>query len=331
MPNRSALPTVPEDSWPEDNLGLSSRNKTRSHPVTDHILEACVDQIIGKIGPGPRMAVELPTMEPDGIEVPYTAPLLMRVYTRAHSEERWHICDLVADTWIRAFHAKRRRQEHTNKFDKIFWRFNEPLYNRRTEGKKGFDRNALNWSRVLDEDDPLLDPDVVDFKPELLEQLYTQVDGPCAARNLWADAMALCGSRLENRMQIDKRRGVQWSPKLIYDIMCTTLRMTRRKLTLKIEESTEGAWCKRYHMHTLHDRPCYRKIAYDRKMAGDDSSDEDEDEDKSEKEGPMTLVMETDIGTPAQRGPEVMHGGDAVMGNGVDEDAEGESDGQYVG
>jgi hypothetical protein len=272
--------------------------------------------------------VELPAVAPDdGDDEAYTPELLMSVYLRAHKEARWHVCDLVADTWIRAFHAKRLRQERTQKFDNMCWRFNESLYNRREEGRQGFDLNAPNYSCVLEEDDPLLAKDALDFNPELLGRLYTHTEGHCAARNLWADAMALCGSKLENRMQSDKRKGVQWNEKLIYDIMCTTLRMTRRKLTLKIEEATEGAWCKRYHMHALYGKPCYRKIAYDRKVAGLDSSDEDE----SEEEEPMTLVMETGFSMPGMLNAGGMYGGDTVMGKGVDEDAEGESDYEYAG
>lgn len=311
---QSALSTVLEDSWPE--VQQSSVNPDRSPLPIDVATEERVDEIVGLLGPGPKMVVELPQMKPDdGSEMPYSATLLMRLYIRAHKEERWHICDLVADTWIRAFHEKRRRQEHVNEFDKMCWRFNEPLYTRRTKGSKGFDPNAPNWSSVLDEYDPPLDPDVTDFKPELLDQLYTQAEGPCAARNLWADAMALCGSKLEKCMQIDKRRGVKWNEKLVYDIMCTTLRMTRRKLTLKVEEATEGAWCKRYHMHALHNKPCYRKLAYDRKLMGEDASDEDEQQGE-----PMTLVLETDIGTPLKRGAE------EEACEAIDEDAEGESD-----
>ncbi|KAF2124895.1 hypothetical protein P153DRAFT_370787 [Dothidotthia symphoricarpi CBS 119687] len=44
--------------------------------------------------------------------------------------------------------------------------------------------------------------------------------------------------------------------------MCTSLRMVGKKLTLKIEETQEGAWCKRYHEHAKHGMPCYREVAY---------------------------------------------------------------------
>ncbi|KAH4612209.1 hypothetical protein HBH82_032660 [Parastagonospora nodorum] len=316
-------PIVPQDNWPID----TQSREPRSPPKVDKQLEECVDQIMSEIGLGLKIAVELPKMNPDGVEVAYTATLLMRIYIRAHTKSNWDVCDLVADTWIRAFHAKRRRQEQFNQFGALCWRYNEALCNRRKAGLKDYDQNAPNFSRVLKENDPLLDKDVTDFNPGLLAQLYTEAVGPCAARNLWADTMALCGSKLENRMQIDKRRGVQWNPKLIYDVMCTTLRMTRRKLTLKIEEATEGAWCKRYHMHALHSTPCYRKIAYDRKVAGEDSSDEDE----SGNNAPMTLVMGTDFTMPSAGDLGVMNGSDAVMGDAMDDDAEGESDDEYTG
>lgn len=316
-------PIVPQDNWPTDVPSDGPRLPLK----VDKQLEDCVNQIMRKISRGPKIAVELPEMNPEGDEVAYTATLLMRIYIRAHTEGNWNICDLVADTWIRAFHAKRRRQERFNQFDALCWRFNEALTNRRNAGLRDYDQNAPDFSRVLKENDPLLEKNVTDLDPDLLAQLYTEADSPCAARNLWADTMALCGSKLENRMQIDKRRGVQWNPKLIYDIMCTTLRMTRRKLTLKIEEATEGAWCKRYHMHALHGTPCYRKIAYDRKVAGDDSSDEDE----LGNDAPSTMTMGTDFTMPSAGGLGTIDGSDAVMGDAMDEDAEGESDGGYMG
>jgi hypothetical protein len=51
--------------------------------------------------------------------------------------------------------------------------------------------------------------------------------------------------------------------------------MVRRKLTLKIEESTEGAWCKRYHQHGRHEQPCYRWLAWQEQLAQDKEDGED--------------------------------------------------------
>ncbi|KAL5116108.1 hypothetical protein ACEQ8H_006004 [Pleosporales sp. CAS-2024a] len=322
-----APPAILEDSWPEYQ---TKDMVTGVHDSHDEMIEGAVDDIIGRFGCGSKVWVELPRLSlvKDDGEIRYSAQLLVRLYMRAHSEERWNICDLVADTWIRAFHAKRDHEEAVNQFDDMGWAFNEPLRNRRIQGNKGYDTKAPDWSRVLDENDPLLDPDVTDFHPELLNQLYTLTSGHCAAQNLWADTMALCGSKLEKRMQMDKRRGIKWNERLVYDIMCSTLRMVRKKLTLKIEEATEGAWCKRYHMHTAHGLPCYRKLAFKRKVAGDDlRTAHDWDV------VPMTLVMNLDISEEPTRHDdrdadmEDAHQPDRFENRvAVDEDAEGESD-----
>lgn len=97
--------------------------------------------------------------------------------------------------------------------------------------------------------------------------------------------MALCGSRLEASM---KKTRNTWPADLLYDVMCTSMRLVRRRLTLKIEESAEGAWCKRYHEHGRHGLPCYRKVAYERKVRGEETSDEDEVDE-------MEKIMEAEL------------------------------------
>jgi hypothetical protein len=249
----------------------------------------------------------------------YTATHLMQLYITANKHGQWNLCDLIADTWIRAFHALRRRGEKSGKEADIFWRPNKPLMAKRMQGLKGYDTNAPNYSHVLHVEDPDLDPDVTDFHTELLNALFTNTPAPCGARTLWADAMALCGKKLEIKLQGMKRRKEEWNPDLVFEVLCTSLRLARRKLTLKIEESTEGAWCKRYHEHSRRGKPCYREVAYARRLEGlDDTSDEDEND-------AMTQAVEGEFGGTDKRGA---GDGDVKMGyDGLtDEDADGESE-----
>lgn len=324
---------MPEELPYDDIMDISSPTPEHTRKATKFEPEEEVYSIVANLCKPGKIPIDLPDLIQVGIgeNKPYAAKFLIKLYITAYKEKQWNLCDLIADTWIRAFHAKRQQEEKTGKETEFTWRFNSALYSRREDGKKGFDPDAPNYSRVLHVEDPLLDSDVTDFSSELLDTLYTETHRDCAARNLWADAMALCGSKLENKMQIDKRKNSKWNDSLIYDIMCTTLRMTRRKLTLKIEEATEGAWCKRYHMHAHCGRPCYRKLAYDRKVAGDDTSDVDEPEDV-----PVVLMMEPNSSMAERRGFGDMGDGEGPMGTTrrmqseapvyVDEDAEGETD-----
>lgn len=127
------------------------------------------------------------------------------------------------------------------------------------EKKKGFKQDVKDYG--LEIQDPLLDNDVTDFDAERLQALYDHTRSKCGARLLWADAMTLCGRKMES--QIEKRPGI-WPRELVHDIMCTALRMVGRKLTLKIEEKYEGAWC-RYHEHIKHGLPCYRELVWRQK------------------------------------------------------------------
>jgi hypothetical protein len=208
--------------------------------------------------------VDLPQLasakDPD-LDMPYSGQFLVQLYLEAYKMSRYDLCDLIADTWIRAFHALRSRGEKYGNDEEMSWRPNKALMLRRKHGKGGFDTEALESSKVLSVQDPKIEPGVTDFRPDLLDALYTGTQPDCGARFLWADAMALCGSKLETKMQMMKRRKEKWNSDLVYDIMCTGLRMAGRKLTLKIEESTEGAWCKRYHEHSKHGLPCYRELA----------------------------------------------------------------------
>ena len=77
-----------------------------------------------------------------------------------------------------------------------------------------------------------------------------------------ADAMTLGGNKMEEGLNQTTADGHTWHPDLIFNIMCSSLRMVRRKMSLKIEESCEGAWCKRYHEHSKKGLPCYRELAW---------------------------------------------------------------------
>jgi hypothetical protein len=332
--SKPPLASVLEELPYEDPPGFSSSPPEHARKPAKFEPGKEIYNIVAQLGATDGIHIDLPNLiqvGTDGKEKPYSAPFLMELYIVAYQDSKWNLCDLIADTWIRAFHNKRRQEESRGKEDELTWRFNSALYSHRSHGKKGFDPDAANYNRELHVEDPQLEPDVTTFSRELLDTLYDQTDRQCAARNLWADAMALCGNKLENKMQVDKRQHKKWNDSLVYDIMCTSLRMTRRKLTLKLEEATEGAWCKRYHMHTAQGRPCYRKLAYDRKVSGEDPSDEDGVEDV-----PMVLVMEPDLGMAGKRGygdrddssgdlrtPKRVRSEAPVM---VDEDAECETD-----
>lgn len=116
--------------------------------------------------------------------------------------------------------------------------------------------------------DPLLANDVTAFNASLLNALYTRTAANSGARLLWADAMALAGSKTDDVMEKSKLDGEDWHEDLVYEIMSSSLRLVRAKATLKIEEPA-GEWCKRYHEHGKHGQACYREVAWERQMAED--------------------------------------------------------------
>jgi hypothetical protein len=276
----------------------------------------------------PKVRIDLPTLldaTMQNTEKPYTAQLLTQLYILAYNAMQWNICDLVADTWIRAFHALRRLDAKRINKERMTWR---PNPTRRMKHHKGFETGAPKYSTTLHVEDPSMARNVTHFRSDLLHMLYSNTRSDSGARLLWADAMALCGSKLEASMKNNKK---QWHADLVYDVMCTSLRMARRKLTLKIEESTEGAWCKRYHEHGKHGLPCYRKIAFERRLSGEDVSDEDE----SDEDDIMAQMIEAEVTKGEKRD---LGDGEAEMGQAkrmrigdqerqvLDVDAEGDTD-----
>ena len=152
----------------------------------------------------------------------------------------------------------------------LIWRRNKALEERkrkayevwRTEGRfvpSEFDQEPRYYG--LDVSDPDLALDVTDMHIDLLNMLYEHTKSDSGVRMLWADALSLAGDHTEKSFEAAQKRGLYLHQDLLFNVLQTSLRVVRRNLTLKIEESTEGAWCKRYHEHTKHGLPCYREVA----------------------------------------------------------------------
>ncbi|KAF2261788.1 hypothetical protein CC78DRAFT_619124 [Lojkania enalia] len=188
------------------------------------------------------LRVELPGLTSEANpDIKWTAETLIQLYLVSYHNRDWNTCDLITDTWIRAFH----------KLD------SEPLTKIWREQK--IKCNPAIEIPPNDNGNPDLHHHVTSFDPRLLTQLYEYTEKDCGARNMWADAMALVGERLESTMEsIGQGR---WHKDLIWNIMRTCMRLVRARRTLKIEEKQPGAWCKRYHEHARHGTDCYRVIA----------------------------------------------------------------------
>jgi hypothetical protein len=282
-------------------------------------IDARTYEILDHLTAKPRVPIDLPELEnyndPEAVQ-PYSAQFLTELYLAAYTAGQWNICDLVADTWIRMWHALRRRAEKSGTEDSQLWRVNNPLKRQRMQGKGGFNPDPPTYGRKLAVADPTLSDSAHSFDRKLLSDLYTHTRPGCGARLLWADCMALCGSKIEHQMARDKKHGETWHPDLMYDMLCTTLRMLRRKLTLKIEESTEGVWCERYHEHGKYGLPCYRKLAAE-------EIEQEEKVGRSRKRARQSIEGEADEENQVKRARYAHDQRELV---GVDEDAEGESE-----
>lgn len=268
-----------------------------------------------------KIHIDLPDLNyrNSDIERPYSAAMLLQLYLEAYDTKKWDICDLVADTWIRAFHALRRREELRGRAKRAMtWRYNEPLLKRREQGIKGFEPNPPTYSHVLHVQDPEVESDVTSPPINVLNALFLQTAPECGARNLWADALALSGDKLSDRMAADKRTGEKWHPDLVYEIARTGARLVGKKLTLKIEEAVEGAWCKRYHEHVRRGQKCYREKAYERRMEGLDA-----DEEESEEDGDVVMAGGRGEGVTGEGTRVRFELGEPEV---IDVDAEGETD-----
>lgn len=183
---------------------------------------------------------------------PWTAERLIHLYICCYQNRDYNSCDLIVDTWARAFRAQ-----------------NDPNGDPRlhtwmpSTARKYVNKKAIPMAMFLEVTDPELARDVTDFDMSLINKLHQHTARDCGARLLWADLMALCGSTTEAMMRTSQAEGAKWHEDVIFNVMCTALRMTRKRLTLKVEEGTEGAWCKRYHQHSRLGKevPCYRRRA----------------------------------------------------------------------
>ncbi|KAH6644600.1 hypothetical protein C7974DRAFT_24232 [Boeremia exigua] len=223
-----------------------------------------VYDILSTLQASTKIQVDLPNiMASDNSDIakPYTAALLVELYVQCYNNQLWHFCDLVADTWIRALQTANRDTQKSKNVQDHLWRKNVALERAFAEQKKGFKQDVFEFG--LDIEDPDMADDVAEIRPQQLRALYAQTGPKCGARLLWADAMALCGKKMEHEIV---RQPEAWPAESFFEVMCTSLRMVGRNLTLKIEETYEGAWC-RYHEHSKHGQPCYRKEAWMQKEA----------------------------------------------------------------
>lgn len=300
--------------------GRETRKRVRTpSPVLEGIHELKVDDkiydIMNFLKQSPKIVIDLPDLADREKDTPYSATILMHMYLVAYQSKLWNICDLIADTWIRAFHAQRHRDARSNPGDGL-WRRNKVLEKRKARFRDArkhrhnrddepaeFEQDVPEYN--LDTQDPDIGSDVVSFDASLLNELYQFTSAGCGARLLWADAMVLAGDKMQRMFHDTVRRGFEWNEQLQFTVMSVSLRMLRRKLTLKIEESTEGAWCARYHEHGRHEpkQPCYRALAamqIDNKVdGGDEQSSDSSDED--EMEVMMRAVLADEEHRPAKK------------------------------
>ncbi|PVH97069.1 hypothetical protein DM02DRAFT_730774 [Periconia macrospinosa] len=233
-----------------------------------------------------KIQLELPyTIDPSDRDSRWTAKQLSDLYLYCYKRKAINLCDMIADTWIRAFHSKNTEVDQN------------PFANKKTRPWQDESRQYRNPDAVALPNSyfivgPKLDRSVtflyhnVDLKAQLqtlegcetlldcVNDIYNHTSPNCPARLLWADILALHGHRLEHLLNPEQRcvgdpkeviSGARSEhvvhPDLAFDIMNTALRLVRRKLTLKCEETTKGAWCKKYHLHERYGRKCYQELA----------------------------------------------------------------------
>ncbi|KAK7182607.1 hypothetical protein PSPO01_11397 [Paraphaeosphaeria sporulosa] len=215
----------------------------------------------------------LPELEKKGEVTPWTANHLTLLYIHGYIQDNIQLCDLITDVWIRAFQERNRSKSLPQ-----MWMPNKSHVERdlkivkknKQHHMKEYHRIGLpdvpKWQHKLPL--PTLSNNVTDFDPKLLNALYHHTAEGNGARMLWADALALCGTRAEDWFLACKKEGIELHPDLVFNVMCATLRSCRRRLTLKIEEVEQDKWCRRYHLHSKWGLECHRPTA--------DEDDEDE-------------------------------------------------------
>ncbi|KAL1598770.1 hypothetical protein SLS60_007912 [Paraconiothyrium brasiliense] len=232
-------------------------------PLPPHRFSANIPEYIIELfeGLGDQNYQVLPEVEDrNGKVLPWTAERLTLLYIHSYMQDHNELCDLITDVWIRAF---QERSRNTNL--PPLWRPNKHHSGRDlTRDKAGYMKeysrvglpDVPRWQQKLDL--PTLGKDVTEFKPRLLNQLYYHTAESNGARVLWADAIALCGTRAEEFFTACKTQNIEIHKGLVHNVMCTSLRGLRRNLTLKIEEVDEDAWCRRYHLHSKWGTECHR-------------------------------------------------------------------------
>lgn len=277
----SPFPTTPLPSKKQTN----ARSKQKAPPAAETSSpqtrkEPSPDQPVtpDKLADIPREAKQLfahlvgqdfkalPDIEDAGEDQPWTAERLFHLYIVSLSEGATDLCDLIVDVWIRAFQKHDRfvaRECNRMKIDRddldeedLVWRENTFHPDRKKFRDVGMPPSA-EWQKRAALALPTLAGDVAAFNPELLNQLYEHTPKNNGARKFWADSLALCGDKAQDWLLKLRKKNIDLHPDLIFNVLCTALRMTRRKLTLKIEELGENTWCRRYHAHGEH-KKCYR-------------------------------------------------------------------------
>jgi hypothetical protein len=227
-------------------------------------IDNSIFQLADTLRDAPDVQVELPDLEddnnPDAYK-PWTAKQLVHLYLVCYHREQWNSCDLIADTWIRALQQANARRDMQGKM----WKPNQAT-----------NYNPVTSKDYADIEDPVLDARVCDFDQDRMNELFFHTNEKCGARFLWADAMALCGSIIEDKLEkAEPLMGRSWHKDLVWEIMKTSLRLVRAKLTLKIEEKTPSEWCRRYHEHGRNRRglPCYRDLRRNQELVKQNGGD----------------------------------------------------------
>lgn len=275
-----------QGSYKSGDRVLAGDTTSKLEPPHPGLHNLDIDQdtrlIVEALQSATETAVDLPTLskptDPDE-EEPYTAKTLTHLYLLCYEAEFWNGCDLIADTWIRALHDLRdhpdpdARRTHKG----MLWRRNAALerqkahLDRQNRILRGLEKptfKGVGFCTTPPPDyelvvaDPKLTDDVTMYNANLLNEIYANTPIDCGARLLWSDAMVLCGDAKGGFYGITQADRKFWHEDLVFDVLQTALRLARRKLTLKIEESMEGSWCTRYHEHAKHGKPCYRETSW---------------------------------------------------------------------
>ncbi|KAF1980333.1 hypothetical protein BU23DRAFT_548494 [Bimuria novae-zelandiae CBS 107.79] len=230
---------------------LTSHEQHRFHATFDDRTKQIFDHLVG------RALKVLPDISDEQDEtIKWTAKSLTNLYIYSLTQGCTKLCDLVADLWIHGFHERARGKPCGVR---PFWMENTAHTDREPDDYKcrGMPPKK-KWQKELDL--PELNDNVTVFHPELVNQLYHHTPRDHPVRNLWADSIALGGPTAEKILLRMRKNGTEFHEDFIWDVMCTSLRMARKKLTLRIEMLGKDAWCERYHIHGK-ETPCHRAEA----------------------------------------------------------------------